>query len=443
MKTTEYLQSAYLFHDIEPGEIEQIATFAQERIVEQGDYVYKQGEKGTAFYVIFEGKVELVVCRQGNFSSVTGQIGPGGHFGEGALLTGKPRSLSVRALSRVYLLMFDSTVFHSLLLKNTRFHLSLDKALAERLSLASQVRYDAGLSPDALSGRNGDEVDDSLLLSREGLSESCHGSTVFDHRLPVHVHLTRKISSKIEQFSLIRDPVLITGESGTGRRLAAKQIHLNSSQKREPYIELDLRQLDPLALEGTIFGYEHGAFPFSEGRQLGIFQQFHSGTVVLHHVEIMGHDLQSKLFSALTNASFSPAGSNAEMPLRARVILIAECDCNNLQDGHILIPELLAFFEKQIFTMYSINAFVLLVSFFNSKHCWMFMIYIFNIVFKQSVMPKSKIEIYNSEGKLIATYEFEKNNHLTIKLPSNKKGLYFVTLKTYNSVVSTEKFIVR
>ncbi len=67
----------------------------------------------------------------------------------------------------------------------------------------------------------------------------------------------------------------------------------------------------------------------------------------------------------------------------------------------------------------------------------------FNIVFKQDVTPKSKIEIYNSEGKHISTYEFEKNNHLTIKLPSNKKGLYFVTLKTDNSVVSTEKFIVR
>ena len=132
MTQKEYLQSAYIFQDIAPNEIEQIAAVAQKRIFSQGEYVYKQGEKGLVFYVIIEGKVELVVCRQRGLACVTGKIGPGGHFGEGALLTGNPRSVSIRALGRVRLLVFDYNIFHSLLLTNSDFHLSLDKALWQK-----------------------------------------------------------------------------------------------------------------------------------------------------------------------------------------------------------------------------------------------------------------------------------------------------------------------
>ena len=348
MTQKEYLQSAYIFQDIASNEIEQIAAVAQERVFDQGEYVYKQGEKGLVFYVIIEGKVELVICRQRGIACVTGKIGPGGHFGEGALLTGNPRSVSIRALGRVRLLVFDYNIFHSLLLTNSNFHLSLDRALAERLTLASHGRSGSGLTESSI-GKIGHSTVDSLSPPAESSPETPLESRTVGSGLPAHVHLAKKIKNKILRFADNTEPVLITGESGTGRRLAAKQIHLNSRQKSEPYFELDLRQLDPLILEGTIVGYEQDGFPFSEGRQLGIFEQLHSGTVVLHHVEIMPHGLQSKLLSALTTGKFSPVDSNTDMPLRARIILIAECNFKNLQADNILTPELLAFLERQIF----------------------------------------------------------------------------------------------
>lgn len=350
MTPKEYLQSAYLFQNVAPDEIEQIAAVAQEKIFDQGEYVYKQGEEGADFYVIIEGKVELIICWQGDFACVTGQIGSGGHFGEGSLLTGNPRSISMRALGKTRLLVFDYNSFHSLLLANSDFHLSLDKALAERLSLASHGRNVFGLTENSIG-----KIDHSTVVSlsspAESLPETPQEANAVGSGLPEHVHFAKKIRSKILRFADNTEPILITGESGTGRRLAAKQIHLYSQQKNRPYFELDLRQVDPLAWEGTIFGYEQSGFPFSEGRQLGVFEQFHSGTVVLHHVEIMPDSLQRKLISALRNCKFTPLDSNAEVPLRARVLLIAECNFNNLQVENLLVPDFLAFFEKRIFAI--------------------------------------------------------------------------------------------
>ena len=190
MTSKDNLQSAYIFKDIAPNEIEQIAAVAQERFFDQGEYVYKQGEKGLVFYVIIEGKVELVVCRQRGIACVTGLIGPGGHFGEGSLLTGNPRSISIRALGRVRLLVFDHKIFHSLLLTNSNFHLSLDKALAERLSLASHGRSDSGLTVSSI-GKIGHSTVDSLSSRPERMPETPRESIAFDPRLPAYVKLTK------------------------------------------------------------------------------------------------------------------------------------------------------------------------------------------------------------------------------------------------------------
>lgn len=349
MTPKEYLQSAYLFQDVAPNEIEQIAAVAKEKIFDQGEYVYEQGEKGLSFYVIIEGKVELVVCQQGEIACVTGQIGPGGHFGEGALLTGNTRSISIRALGMVRLLVFDYKIFHSLLLANSNLHLSLDKALAERLSLASHGRYDISLTAHSIG--NVEHTSTANLPPPHKSPQTSLEHTVIGPEFRADVHLAKKIRNEILHFAIHTDPVLITGEPGTGRRLVAKQIHLNSRQKTEPYIELDLRQFDSSVWEGKIFGYEQDAFPFSEGRQLGVFEQFHSGTVVLHHAEIMPASLQHKLFSALTTGRFSPVDSNADVPLRVRIILIAEYDFKTLEAENILTPELLSFLERHIFAI--------------------------------------------------------------------------------------------
>jgi DNA-binding NtrC family response regulator/ferredoxin len=317
-----YLQNAYLFQGLSSSELELVAQCARERIVEPDEFVYHKGEGGTDFFVIAEGKVQLIVEKHGDISCIVEQISSGGHFGEGSLLTGKPRSLHVKSLVRTRLLVFDAQSFRSVLLANSRIHESLDKALAERLSLASRERSESGpLSSAQISESTlpptGDHpgMQADFPRSKEepepaGFSED--------------VELARKIRKKISLFAGLDSPVLICGESGTGRRLAAKQIHLHSARRSQPYIELDMRQFNSWIWEGKLFGYKQDSFPFSSGRQLGILEQVHNGTLVLCHSETISWELQQMLFYAYRSKKFTSVDSDREQQLDTRFIFIAD-----------------------------------------------------------------------------------------------------------------------
>ena len=276
MATIYDLKNAYLFHELSDTDLIKIISTATEHFFETGEYVYKKGDAGDNFFVIVDGKVELILERQGRIACIAGHIGAGGHLGEGALLAGKKRSVSARTLTKTRLLSFDREIFETVLLENRQFHRNLDKALAERLSLASEGEHDFGLTIEPLprflqkTSKHHPTTDDSITANN--LTTDSHLSQNFD--------LAKNVKKMIDHFAATLQPVLITGETGTGRRLAVKQIHLQGSQDTDPYIELDLRQFEPWLWEGKLFGYQKDTFPFSSGRQLGIFEQLNSGTVL-------------------------------------------------------------------------------------------------------------------------------------------------------------------
>ena len=104
------LQNSLLFKDATSSEIASFAEVARVQIIPEGQYVYRQEDVGEVFFVIAVGEVELVLGRDDGVSRVVGRIGPGGHFGETGILTGKPRSLSVRALCDLVATMAGDTV---------------------------------------------------------------------------------------------------------------------------------------------------------------------------------------------------------------------------------------------------------------------------------------------------------------------------------------------
>ncbi|MCL7488059.1 MAG: sigma 54-interacting transcriptional regulator [Desulfobulbaceae bacterium] len=344
-----YLQQAYLFQDLPIHELETAAQWAREKIIEPHEFVYHKGDKGTDFFVIAEGKVQLIVEKHGDFYCIAEQISAGGHFGELALLTGKPRSLHVRAQTRTRLLVFDARAFKTVLLANPRIHERLDKALAERLSLASREMLESGaysaergfagvVSP----GRDG-------AAPRPQISQSDEGEGADGFR--EDMELARKIRNKIDLFAGLDSPVLICGEPGTGRRLAAKQIHLHSARRAQPYIELDMRQFKSWIWEGKLFGYKQDSFPFSSGRQLGILEQVHNGTLVLCHAEKISWELQQMLFYACRSKKFSIMDSDVEQDLDTRFIFIADGTTCAETGEPFFIPGLRALFSGHQFPL--------------------------------------------------------------------------------------------
>jgi transcriptional regulator with AAA-type ATPase domain/ferredoxin len=339
MQATD-LQTVYLFQGLSASDLGQVTLHCTKKDFEPGEFIYHKGEDGTEFYVIAGGKVELILEKHGNFSSLAGQISSGGHFGEVSLLTGKPRSLSVRALSKTRLLVFDAEHFKSVLLANPRIHETLDRVLAERLSQASgewqepessKVRpLDRGPTPLLQPARTDARVD---AFTREQTEDRTGG-------FGGDFELARKIRTKVSGLAALDSPVLIRGEHGTARRRVAKQIHLQSDRKSNPYVELDIREYDPWTLEGKLFGYKQDSFPFCSGRQLGILEQVHNGTLVLFHAKQISSELQQKLFDACVSGRFTCVDCDAEQVFTTRIIFVVGADSSKAGKNSFFIPEL-------------------------------------------------------------------------------------------------------
>jgi ferredoxin len=345
METTE-LQQAYLFQGLPASELRQVAAAAREAAYEPGAYIYHRGDKGDTFYIIAEGKVELIIENRDGIATVAGQISAGGHFGEVSLLTGRSRSLTVRALTRVRLFFFDRATFENVLLANPVLHRALDKTLAERLVAASGGWHDVDLSAGGGSPQT--------LFAMPRTAERGAGQAAAPASGAGQLHdidLAKKISKQINHFAAGTAPLIISGESGTGRRLAAKQIHLHGAGKSMPFIELDLRQFDPWIWADKLFGYEQDSFPYSSGRQLGILEQINNGTVVLYHAEKLSAELQQKIHEAVTRGKFSTNDGRVEHVLRARLILITNAPLDTLAAEAVFLPQFAALFAEQQFLL--------------------------------------------------------------------------------------------
>jgi polyferredoxin len=167
-------------------------------------------------------------------------------------------------------------------------------------------------------------------------------------RLPEST-LSRQIVKALRQFGDNMEPVLVSGESGTGRRMIAHQIHSAGISGRGPYTELDIRGFDPMQLEGELFGYERDTSAFSQIDQLGIFEREQGGTVVLYHAEYLEPDFQRQLAAIIRKKAYSKVGGDTRLALRSRIVLICT-DAPYRQDGQDrLLPSLYAVAAKQHF----------------------------------------------------------------------------------------------
>jgi two-component system response regulator AtoC len=129
--------------------------------------------------------------------------------------------------------------------------------------------------------------------------------------------------------------VLLTGESGTGKDLAAKVIHYTSQRGNKPFMNITCSALPETLLESELFGHERGAFTGADRQKRGLIEMADGGTVFLDEIGEMVPLLQAKLLRFLEEKSFKRVGGAADIKVDVRVIAATNRDLEEeVRKGH-------------------------------------------------------------------------------------------------------------
>jgi DNA-binding NtrC family response regulator len=120
--------------------------------------------------------------------------------------------------------------------------------------------------------------------------------------------------------------VLLTGETGTGKDLAAKAIHFNSERAAKPFLNITCSALPEQLLESELFGHERGAFTDARQQKRGLFETADGGTIFLDEIGEMTPGLQAKLLRFLEDRTFKRIGGLADIRVDVRVVAATNRD---------------------------------------------------------------------------------------------------------------------
>ncbi|MDD4731729.1 MAG: sigma-54 dependent transcriptional regulator [Desulfovibrio sp.] len=130
----------------------------------------------------------------------------------------------------------------------------------------------------------------------------------------------RRVKHMLERVSLLDTDVLITGETGTGKELAADTIHALSERSQGPFIKINCAAIPESLLESELFGHEKGAFTGAVSNKQGKFEQARGGTILLDEIGDMPLHLQPKLLRAVEQKQVERLGGARPIPFDARII---------------------------------------------------------------------------------------------------------------------------
>ena len=130
----------------------------------------------------------------------------------------------------------------------------------------------------------------------------------------------REIFGMIEKISPTGATVVIEGETGTGKEVVAREIHLQSRRKDKPFIVFDCGAVPESLIESELFGHEKGSFTGAIMTRQGLFEMAQGGTIFLDELGELSIDLQPKLLRVLEQREVRRVGSNKSTPIDVRVI---------------------------------------------------------------------------------------------------------------------------
>jgi DNA-binding NtrC family response regulator len=152
--------------------------------------------------------------------------------------------------------------------------------------------------------------------------------------------VAKEIFDKVLSVAPTKSTVLLTGETGTGKGLVAKFIHLNSQRKNAQFISVHCGAIPDTLLESELFGHEKGAFTGADRRKLGKFEIANSGTIFLDEVGTITPSAQIKLLRILQDRTFQRLGGEIDIETDVRIIAATNADLKKLSNDGLFRSDL-------------------------------------------------------------------------------------------------------
>jgi transcriptional regulator with PAS, ATPase and Fis domain len=171
------------------------------------------------------------------------------------------------------------------------------------------------------SKRKLEEMLDLANLSRAALPSKRSPNGLIGESAPM-----RRLCELIAKISQSNSPVLLLGETGTGKELVARAIHFTGLRRGQLLVPIDCSALTPTLVESELFGHVRGSFTGAEHSKLGLLQAANKGTIFLDEIGEFPLFLQAKLLRALQEKEIRPVGSTERIPINGRVIAATNRD---------------------------------------------------------------------------------------------------------------------
>ncbi|WP_394827162.1 sigma 54-interacting transcriptional regulator [Pendulispora albinea] len=136
----------------------------------------------------------------------------------------------------------------------------------------------------------------------------------------------RRLYPLCERLAATDVPVVIEGETGTGKELLAESIHEESAREKGPFVVFDCTTVAANLLESTLFGHERGAFTGAVAARRGVFEQAHGGTLLIDEIGDLDASLQSKLLRAIERNEVQRVGGEKFVRVDVRVMAATRRD---------------------------------------------------------------------------------------------------------------------
>jgi psp operon transcriptional activator len=135
-----------------------------------------------------------------------------------------------------------------------------------------------------------------------------------------------EFQERLSRVAPVNRPVLLLGERGTGKELAASRLHFLSSRWQGPFVTLNCATLAPSLIEAELFGYEKGAFTGAERRRSGRFEAADGGTLFLDEIGSIPMEAQEKILRVVEYGSFERVGSSVSVEVDVRIVGATNAD---------------------------------------------------------------------------------------------------------------------